>query len=274
MAKLSRVGLGSELRSQRHFEALSVCQGVMRVQSMHNPYYGFFHCTFHGIEIPPCLGGSQSTLLVSRVASPSHETLRNHPSYKPAFSLQIFHLPSNPSVYALYFSHTLSPFPYSSIESTLFPYLILLSPLWHSTMSVRPLPGASYHTLDAFPYTDIEAVGHFDTLPPGYDVSPFDDEKHHRGSCSRQHLHQTQGRRQRRCCGLPVLLSGIVLCCLALVVSAIWKYPSNSLLPLPNVPARHAPLADRLTSTFQTQSQRALVDKRYEDALNMMCVCH
>jgi len=150
--------------------------------------------------------------------------------------------------------------------------LIVVSPLWHSTMSVRPLPGASYHTFDTLPYSDIEAVGHFDTLP-GYDISPF-DEKHgpdtfHHGCRCKQHLRQARDRRQRRRCGAPVLLSVIVLCCLAFVVSAFWKYPFDT-LPLPDVPGRHVSLADRLSSTFQTQSQRAMVNEHYESALEMI----
>jgi len=140
-------------------------------------------------------------------------------------------------------------------------------------MSVRPLPGASYHTFDTFPYTDIEAVGHFDTLP-SYDIKPF-DEKHgldtfHHGCRCKQHLHQTRdGPQRRRRCGPPVLLSLIVLCCLTFVVSAFWKYSSDP-LPLPVVPGRHASLADRLASTFQTPSHRAMVDEHYESAKKLI----
>ena len=149
-------------------------------------------------------------------------------------------------------------------------------------MSVRPLPGASYHTFDAFPYTDLEALDHFDT-PPGYDISPSDekdgfDHTFHRGCrCQQQqHLHHatrdsssSSGRRQSRYRGPPVLLSLIVLCCLAFVASAFWQYSSNA---LPDVPRRHAPLADRLSSAFRTESQRAMVNEHYDSALQMMCV--
>ena len=196
--------------------------------------------------------------------------LRNNPSYKPPslIFLQSVRLRS-------FLSHTFLPFPYSDLKSvSLHPSFLTLIPLWHSTMSVRPLPGASYHTFDTFPYTDIEAIGHFDTLP-SYDIEPF-DEKHgldtfHHGCRCKQHLHQTRDRRQRRCCGLPVLFSLIVFCCLAFLVSAFWKISSDP-LPLPVVSGRHASLADRLASTFQTQSHRAMVDEHYENAKKMMCV--
>ena len=140
-------------------------------------------------------------------------------------------------------------------------------------MSMRPLPGASYHTFDAFPYTDLEAVDHFDT-PPGYDKGPFDeknsfDTSHH----GYQHLHHARDRRQRRrrYRRPPVLLSLIVLCCLAFVASAFWEYSSNALW-LPDVSDRHAPLADRLSSAFQTESRRATVSEHYDSALEIMCV--
>lgn len=137
-------------------------------------------------------------------------------------------------------------------------------------MSVRPLPGASYHTFDAFPYTDLEALDHFDT-PPGYDISPSDekdgfDHTFHR-ECRCQQQHHSSSRRQSRYRGPPVLLSIIVLCCLAFVASAFWQYSSNA---LPHVPRRHASLADRLSSAFRTESQRAMINKHYDSALQMI----
>ena len=155
-------------------------------------------------------------------------------------------------------------------------------------MSVRPLPGASYHTFDAFPYTDLEALDHFD-IPPGYDISPsdekdgFDHTLFHRGCRCQQHQHQHQhlhhardstsssgsAKRQRRNRGPPVLLSLIVLCCLTFVATAFWNHASNA---LPDVPRRHAPLANRFSSAFRTESQSATVNEHYDSALQMMCV--
>jgi hypothetical protein len=140
-------------------------------------------------------------------------------------------------------------------------------------MSVRPLPGASYHTIDTFFYSfdhpDLEAAAATDNT-----ASYRPSEKKFFECSNERKYHQvdprssSQGRRYR---GPPVLLSVIVLCCLAFIASAYWEHFPR--LPLPDVPDRHAPLADRLSSAFRTQSPvRALVDEYYDGALEMMCV--
>ena len=144
-------------------------------------------------------------------------------------------------------------------------------------MSVRPLPGASYHTFDtffhSFDHSDLEAaiVHRTSSCRPSEkkNFDGFDEPEHHVDQPALAPHPHSRGRHYR---GPPVLLSVIVLCCLAFVASAFWSY-SSSLPPLPDVPDRHAPLANYLSSAFRTQSSfRKLVDEHYDGALEMTCV--
>jgi hypothetical protein len=140
-------------------------------------------------------------------------------------------------------------------------------------MSVRPLPGASYHTIDtffhSFDHPDLEAAPVHDTSSYGpSEKSLFDGERKYQADARPPHF-SSGGRRYR---GPPVLLSIIVLCCLAFVASAFWEH-SPGRLPLPDVPDRYASLANRLSSAFRTQSSfKTLVDGHYDGALEMMYV--
>jgi len=141
-------------------------------------------------------------------------------------------------------------------------------------MSVRPLPGASYHTIDTFFYSfdhpDLEAATVDNTSSYGPSEKKFFDCLHERKSqVSPRSPHSSSGGRRYR--APPVLLSVIVLCCLAFIASAYWEHSPR--LPLPDVPDRHAPLANRLSSAFRTQSSFwTLVDEHYDGALEMTYV--
>ena len=135
-------------------------------------------------------------------------------------------------------------------------------------MPVRPLPGASYHTLEtilhSFANVDPEAVGSLNAYDPS--------EKQGYSSEERTPLLSqppfTPARHRR---GLPILLFLILFFCLAFVASAFWGYSPHH-FPLSYVPDRHEPLADYLTSSLQAQSYRMLVNENYDTALKMLFV--
>jgi hypothetical protein len=139
-------------------------------------------------------------------------------------------------------------------------------------MAVRPLPGASYHTLEtilhSFANVDLEAVGSLHAYSPpseknsysSNESTPLLDESSDSRVHSRQH-------------GLPMLLALLVFFCLAFTASALLGY-STRLWLMPDVPDRHASIADYLSSALQAQSYRTLVNDNYDGALGTMCVHH
>jgi hypothetical protein len=133
-------------------------------------------------------------------------------------------------------------------------------------MSSRPLPGASYHTLEtllhSFANVDLEAVGSLETLE-----SPS-EKKSHPSDESTPLLLESRGRIRH---GLPMLLSLLVFFCLAFTASAFLGYSASRWL-MPDVPDRHVSVADYLSSAFQAQSYRTLVNEHYNGALVTMCV--
>jgi len=130
-------------------------------------------------------------------------------------------------------------------------------------MPSRPLPGASYHTLEtilhSFANVDLEAVGSLETLespseknsPPTHESTPLLD--------SRVRIRH----------GLPMLLALLLFFCLAFTASAFLGYSASRWL-MPDVPDRHVSIADHLSSAFQAQSHRTLVNEYYNGALVTM----
>jgi len=133
-------------------------------------------------------------------------------------------------------------------------------------MTVRPLPGASYHTLEtvlhSFANVDLEAVGSLNACDPPEKDSSSSTE-------STPLLDPTSDSRERSYRGLPLLLSILVFFCLAFTASAFLGYSAQRWL-LPDVPDRHASIADHLSSAFQAQSYRTLVNENYDDVLLTM----
>ncbi len=132
-------------------------------------------------------------------------------------------------------------------------------------MSARPLPGASYHTLEtilhSFANVDLEAVGSLETLE-----SP--SEKKPRSSDEFTPLLESRVRNHH---GLPMLLSLLVFFCLAFIASALLGYSASHWL-MPDVPDRHTSIADHMSSALQAQSYRTLINEYYDGALVTMCV--
>ncbi len=133
-------------------------------------------------------------------------------------------------------------------------------------MSARPLPGASYHTCDAilhsFGGVDFEAVGSLELET----LDSHSEEKSHSSDESTPLLESKAHNRH----GYPMLLALLVFC-MAFTASAFLGYsPSRWLMP--DVPDHHASIADQLSSAFQAQSYRTLVNEYYNDALVAMCV--
>jgi len=133
-------------------------------------------------------------------------------------------------------------------------------------MSVRPLPGASYHTaldavLHSFANVDPEAVGSLNAYGPSEKMSYYPEE-------SRPLLDEASSTRRRRR-GLPVLMALLVLCCLAFVASAFWGYSPLRLLS-PNVPERHVPLVDRISAMLHSDLHRMLVNQDFRSAVQTM----
>jgi hypothetical protein len=135
-------------------------------------------------------------------------------------------------------------------------------------MTVRPLPGASYHTLEtvlhSFANVDLEAVGSLNACDPPEKDSSSSNE-------STPLLDPTPDSRERSHRGLPLLLSILVFFCLAFTASAFLGYSAQRWL-LPDVPDRHASIANHLSSAFQAQSYRTLVNENYDGVLSTMCV--
>ena len=135
-------------------------------------------------------------------------------------------------------------------------------------MAVRPLPGASYHTLDtvfhSFGDVELEATGSLNACDPPEKDSCLSNE-------STPLIDPTPDNRKRSRRGLPPLLSILVLFCLVFTASAFLGYPTHRRL-VPDVPDRHASMADHLSSALEAQSYRALVNENYDGALVAMCV--
>ncbi|KAF8466067.1 hypothetical protein DFH94DRAFT_781616 [Russula ochroleuca] len=136
----------------------------------------------------------------------------------------------------------------------------------HSTMPVRPLPGASYHTLEtvlhSFANVDLEAVGSFNAPEPS-------EKQSHPSNESTPLLDQTPDSRERNRRALPLLLVILVFFCLAFTASAFLGYSAHRLL-MPDVPDRHASIAEHLSSALQAPSYRMLVNENYDGALVTM----
>jgi hypothetical protein len=135
-------------------------------------------------------------------------------------------------------------------------------------MTVRPLPGASYHTLEtvlhSFANVDLEAVGSLNACdPPEKSPSPSNETTPLLDST----LDSREGSRR----GLPLLLSILVFFCLAFTASAFLGYSAHRWL-MPEVPDRHTSIADHLSSALEAQSYRAQVNENYDGALVAMCV--
>ncbi|KAH8993742.1 hypothetical protein EDB92DRAFT_1944442 [Lactarius akahatsu] len=135
-------------------------------------------------------------------------------------------------------------------------------------MAARPLPGATYHTVDfAFhssPDADPEAV---DSYGPS--------EKEPSTLESRIHLPiQTSHDKARTRRGPPVLLILLLLCCLAFVVSAFtgsaFDDDDDDDLLLSCVPERLAPLAQQISAEFQTAPHAERVYVTQERALDIL----
>lgn len=128
-------------------------------------------------------------------------------------------------------------------------------------MSSRPLPGASYHTLESihhsFANVDLEAVGSLDS-PSEKKSFPSDEST----PLLESRVHNRNG--------LPMLLALLVFFCLAFTASAFLGYSASRWL-MPDVPDRHVSTADHLSSAFQAQSYKTLVNEYYNGALVMMC---
>ncbi|KAH9979588.1 hypothetical protein BGW80DRAFT_605912 [Lactifluus volemus] len=132
-------------------------------------------------------------------------------------------------------------------------------------MSVHPLPGASYHTIDTVPLFDIdleaEASPHFN-LP----------EKNIYTSKERLPLlDQIPSSRTVRRHAPPVMLVLLMLCCLAFVVSAYAERAANHLL-LCEVSATHAHawLPNHVSAAFRSQSYGTSVRENIDGALEIL----
>jgi len=132
-------------------------------------------------------------------------------------------------------------------------------------MPVRPLPGASYHTLEAilhsFANVDPEAVGSLNAYDPSEKQGYLSEE------CTPL-LSQPPSTPPRHRREQPILLFLILFFCLAFVASAFWGYSPHH-FSLSYVPDRHAPLADYLASALQAQPYRTLVNENYDTALKI-----
>jgi hypothetical protein len=119
-------------------------------------------------------------------------------------------------------------------------------------MSVHPIPGASYHTLDTAPlflFSDVDLEAE-PSHPPSKEHSP-------------------PTKSLRRPCAPPVLLVLLLLCCLAFVVSAVTKVSADRSLLL-DVPESQTWLAKQLTFTFQLQPYKSLIEENYKGALEIL----
>lgn len=132
-------------------------------------------------------------------------------------------------------------------------------------MSSRPLPGASYHTLEtilhSFANVDIEAVGSLES-------SEYPSEKKPLPSDESMPLLNSRVRNHR---GWPLLLAILVFFCLAFTASAFLGYSAGRWL-MPDVPDRHVSIADHLSSVFHAHSHKTLVNEHFNGALVTLCV--
>jgi hypothetical protein len=129
-------------------------------------------------------------------------------------------------------------------------------------MAARPLPGATYHTVDlafhTYPDVDLEAV------------DPYGPSEKTRVQFPVQTPHAMT--RLRR--GPPVMLILLSLCCLSFVASALVGHASRGpfVVPLDCVPERHAPLAARISAASQTEPNKEWTYRTQEKALDILCV--
>ena len=133
-------------------------------------------------------------------------------------------------------------------------------------MSVRPLLGASYHTIHTSPLFDIdleaEASPHFNHFP----------QKNIYTSKERLPLlDQIPSSRTVRHRAPPVMLVLLLLCCLAFVVCAYTGRPSNHLI-MSDMSASHAHgwLSSHISAAFRSQSYRSSVKENIEGALEIL----
>ena len=132
-------------------------------------------------------------------------------------------------------------------------------------MAARPLPGASYHTVDlafhSYPDVDPEAADSYG--PSEKALSTLEGGT----------LQTSQGTAHLRR-GRPVMLILLLLCCLAFVASAFTGRTSDDQLfaHIPCVPERHAPLADEISAAFQPAQSAYGVYMDHLSALSVLCV--
>jgi hypothetical protein len=133
-------------------------------------------------------------------------------------------------------------------------------------MSVHPLPGASYHTINTNPLFDIdleaEASPHFNHFP----------EKNIYTSKERLPLLDQILSSRTACRRAPsVMLVLLMLCCLAFVVSAYAERAADHLL-LSDVSATHAHawLPNHFSAAFRSQSYSTSVKENIEGALEIL----
>jgi hypothetical protein len=134
-------------------------------------------------------------------------------------------------------------------------------------MSVHPLPGASYHTIDTTPLFDIdleaEASPHFNHFPQKNIYTSKE-----RLPSLLDHIPSSRTVRHR---APPVMLVLLLLCCLAFVISAYTERTVNHLF-LCDVSASHAHawLPNHISATFQSQPYRLSVKENIEGALEIL----
>jgi len=128
---------------------------------------------------------------------------------------------------------------------------------------MSPLPGASYHTLDtillSFPNVDLEAVGSLESLESPSEKKPL---------LSNESTPLLEIRARVRH-GWSMLLALLIFFSLAFTASAFLGYSASRWL-MPDVPDHHVSIADHLSSAFQEQSYRTLVNEYFNGALVTM----
>ncbi|KAI9450970.1 hypothetical protein F5148DRAFT_1240857 [Russula earlei] len=136
-------------------------------------------------------------------------------------------------------------------------------------MLVRPLPGASYHTLEtilhSFADVNPDAVGRLNSAYGHSEKQGFTSASEENTRLPAPNLPTTTRRRG----GPPVLLTLILLFSMAFVASAFWEY-TPSPFPLSHLPDRHALMADHLTSAFLSRPYRTLLNENYDGALKLL----
>jgi hypothetical protein len=133
-------------------------------------------------------------------------------------------------------------------------------------MSVHPLPGASYHTIDTVPLFDIDLEA---------EASPYFNRFSQKNIYTSKErlplLDQIPSSRTVRRRAPPVMLVLLMLCCLAFVVSAYAERVANHLL-LSDVSATHAHgwLPNHVSAAFRSQSYSTSVEENIEGALDIL----